>query len=86
MRYRISHIPLWLDDDEAVVRFTPAWFLLYRIAGHLRGQIAPEDYRRLFESIWQDRAANGGWRAEFTYQGDEVVLHLRRAPAGVKAG
>ncbi len=68
-----------LDEDEAVVRFTPEWFLLYRIAGHLRGQIALEEYRRLFESIWQDRAANAGWRVDFAYRGDEVVMHLRRA-------
>ncbi len=74
-----------LDDDAAVVRFTPAWFRLYRITGHLRQQIAFEDYRAIFEHIWRDRATNGGWSVDFSYAGDEVVLHLRRAAAAPAA-
>ncbi len=73
-----------LEDNEATVRFTPAWFLLYRITGHLRQQIAFDEYRGLFEYLWRDRASNAGWNVEFSYAGDEVVMHLRRAPPGAK--
>ncbi len=73
-----------LEDNEATVRFTPAWFLLYRITGHLRQQIAFDEYRDLFEFLWRDRARNAGWNVEFSYAGDEVVMHLRRAPAAAK--
>jgi len=35
-----------------------------------------EDYRQLFETIWQDRAYHGGWKLRITYDGDRCTLHL----------
>lgn len=75
-----------LEDSDASVRLTPAWFLLYRISGHLRQQIAIDEYRDLFEYLWRDRARNAGWSVEFSYTGDEVVMHLSRARAAAPEG
>lgn len=39
-----------------------------------------EDYRRIFETIWQDRAVNAGWNLDIAYEdpeGLECVFHLR---------
>ncbi len=62
-----------LSDKEAVVRLKPQFFALYKRAGHLKGQIAFEDYRRIFETIWQDRAAAAGWTLEITYEDPECL-------------
>jgi hypothetical protein len=72
-----------LTDSEATVRLRPQFFALYKQATHLRGQIAFEDYRRIFETIWQDRAAAAGWKLEITYEDPEClacVLKFTRTP------
>lgn len=70
-----------LADTEAVVRVVPRWFRLYEAAAHLKPKISAEDYRRLFETIWTDRALNAGWNVEFAYAGDECVFRFtRKAP------
>jgi len=68
-----------LSDEEARVRFTPRAFALYNRTGHLKQQISFEDYRRLFEVIWQDRAHHGGWNLTISYEGDECLLHFTKA-------
>lgn len=67
-----------LSDTEAVVRVTPRWFRIYDAAAHLKPRISAEDFRRLFETIWTDRARNAGWSVEFSYRGDECVFRFRR--------
>ncbi|MEN6311226.1 MAG: hypothetical protein ABFD80_06770 [Acidobacteriota bacterium] len=67
-----------LSDKEAVVRLKPQFFALYKRAGHLKGQIAFEDYRRIFETIWQDRAAAAGWTLEITYEDPEGLSCVLR--------
>jgi hypothetical protein len=70
-----------LADTEAVVCVVPRWFQLYEAAAHLKPKISAEDYRRLFETIWTDRALNAGWNVEFSYRGDECVFRfIRKAP------
>lgn len=72
-----------LTDEEAVVSLQSHFFFLYKRTGHLRTQIPFEDYRRLFETIWQDRAANAGWTLEIGYKDPEclqVVLRFTRKP------
>jgi len=59
-----------LTDHEAVVRMTPIYFALYQAASHLKDQISFEDYRRIFESVWQDRAEKAGWKLEIEYGGE----------------
>ena len=70
-----------LTDREATVRLQSQFFYLYKRTGHLRGQIVFEDYKRIFETIWQDRAAAAGWGLEITYKDPECltcVLHFTR--------
>jgi hypothetical protein len=71
-----------LKRDKAVIRMQPMWFQLYENSGHLRQQIQPAEYRRLFEARWMDRARHGGWSVDFSYDGSEVALHLERLSGG----
>jgi hypothetical protein len=65
-----------LTDHEALVRIRPQFFALYKRTGHLRGQISFEDYRRIFETIWQDRAAAAGWKLDIAYEDPECLTCL----------
>jgi hypothetical protein len=72
-----------LADREAVVRLQAHFFHLYKRTSHLKEQIAFEDYRRIFETVWQDRAAAAGWRLEIKYEDPEClkcVLRFSRNP------
>ncbi len=83
---RLRDNPVSLDsltDAEAVVRIRPQFFALYKQATHLRDQIPFEDYRRIFETIWQDRAAAAGWKLDIKYEDAEClacVLRFTRTP------
>jgi len=67
-----------LEDNEAVVKINPLFFQIYRHAGHLKQQIPFEDYRKIFETIWQDRAKNAGWDLQIIYRGVQCFLHFKR--------
>jgi len=67
-----------LTDHEGSVRIRPQFFALYKRAGHLRGQIAFEDYRRIFETIWEDRAAAAGWKLDIAYEDPECLACVFR--------
>ncbi len=56
-----------LTDKEAVVRLSPIYFMLYEAASHLKPQISFEDYKEIFETIWQDRARAAGWNLAIEY-------------------
>jgi hypothetical protein len=61
-----------LEDNEAVVEMQPLYFLLYRHASHIKPQISFEDYRKLFETIWTDRAQAAGWKLAIDYKKDDI--------------
>lgn len=63
-----------LEDNEAVVRLQPFHFLLYEATAHLKPQISFEDYRKIFENIWQDRAEKAGWDLEIKYEKDDCIF------------
>jgi len=72
-----------LEEGEAVVRMRTSFFRLYKVAAHLSQQISFEDYRRIFETIWLDRARAAGWnlRIEFIdkdYPAAECILNFSR--------
>ena len=67
-----------LDSVQAVVRLRPLGFLMYSRSAHLRNQISLDDFRRLFEYRWRDRAVHAGWSLSISYEGDEAVLRFRR--------
>ena len=73
-----------LTDDEAVVRMVPFYFALYRQAAHLKQQIGFEEYKILYETIWQDRARAAGWTLRIDYEetkrGLECLFRFTRAP------
>jgi len=67
-----------LDDDGAVVRLRPMYFALYEKAAHLKQQIQFEDYRRLFEYRWQDRATSAGWKLDISYEREDCVFQFTK--------
>jgi len=69
-----------LDEHEASVRLEPDYLKFYTATEHLRRQISAEDYRCLFETIWQDRAEKAGWKIRITYNGNGCVFHLTQGP------
>ena len=73
-----------LDDGEALVRMSTYYFGLYKASAHLVQQIAFEDYVRIFETIWEDRARAAGWSLEIEYRNEgfpasACVLRFKRA-------
>ncbi len=67
-----------LDENEAVVRMELNYFALYKAAAHLKQQVSFEDYRRIFESIWQDRAEKAGWNLQITYDNEKCLFHFKK--------
>ena len=67
-----------LNDRQATVTMKPLYFELYKASGHLNQQISFEDYRKLFETMWYDRAINGGWEMTIEYKDEEVVFNFNR--------
>jgi len=45
---------------------------------HLKTQISSEDYRKLFETKWYDRAEKAGWRLKIEYKEDTCIFHFSR--------
>jgi hypothetical protein len=68
-----------LDDKQAVVRFDDlTYFALYVRASHLKQQISQEDYIKIFETIWQERARAAGWNLQIDGQGRQIYLRFSR--------
>jgi len=67
-----------LDDNEAIVRMKLKYLELYKEAAHLKQQISFEDYRQIFETIWQDRASKAGWNLQIAYEQGECLFHFKR--------
>ncbi len=68
-----------LDDTQAIVRMDLRYFKLYQEAAHLPQQISFADYRRIFETVWQDRAKAAGWNLTTNCTGAECVFNFRKA-------
>jgi hypothetical protein len=72
-----------LTDEEAVVSLQTHYFFLYKRSSHMRRWLPFEEYRAIFETIWQDRAANAGWKLEIEYKDPEclqIVFRFTRTP------
>jgi hypothetical protein len=65
-----------LNDSEAVVSIDSIYLRLYRQTGHMRQLVSEDDYRRIFETIWRDRAAAAGWTVQFEYEGTRCRLRF----------
>jgi len=67
-----------LEEKEAIVEIQSTYFDLYKAASHLKEQISFEDYQKIFESIWHDRAEKAGWKLEINYEGEMCYFHFTR--------
>jgi hypothetical protein len=72
-----------LEENEASVRMETYYFALYQATAHLSQQVSFEDYRQIFETIWQDRARAAGWdlAIEYSnegYKGSACTLHFQK--------
>jgi hypothetical protein len=72
-----------LDDREAVIKLSTFFFKLYHVSAHLRQQIPFEDYTKIFETLWDDRARAAGWTLEIEYTNEgypagTCVLRFKR--------
>jgi hypothetical protein len=67
-----------LDEKEAIVEIQSKYFHLYKAAAHLKEQISFEDYQKIFESIWYDRAEKAGWKLEIRYRGEECHFQFTK--------
>jgi hypothetical protein len=75
-----------LDDREALVRLSSFYFGLYKAAAHLSQWITFEDYQKIFETIWHDRARAAGWALEIEYRNkgyraSECLLRFKKKPS-----
>jgi hypothetical protein len=72
-----------LTDQEAVVSMQTHYFFLYKRATHLKQWLPFDEYKQVFETIWQDRAAAAGWKLEIAYKDPEClqcVFRFTRKP------
>jgi len=70
---------LKLEESEAIVRLNTHFFALYSVAAHMKPVISLDDYKQIFETIWQDRASNAGWLLNIQYSpAYEATFHLTR--------
>jgi len=68
-----------LDDNKALVHMDTHFFALYFTTAHLKTRISIEDYKQIFETIWQDRSVNAGWNLDIQYLTDyEIEFHFTR--------
>lgn len=67
-----------LEDNEAIVRISSHYWALWRQATHVKQQISYEDYRKIYETIWQDRAKNAGWNLKIEYKKTHCVFHFTK--------
>ncbi|MHC4722342.1 MAG: hypothetical protein ACYS6I_06490 [Planctomycetota bacterium] len=67
-----------LNDKEALIRMKLMYFDLYKVTSHLRHQISFEDYKKIFETIWLDRATAAGWNLTISYQNDECLFQFAK--------
>jgi hypothetical protein len=68
-----------LEDKEAIVRFDRIhYFELYAKSGHMKHQIPLDEYIKIFETIWQDRAKNAGWNLEIESKGKQITFYFTR--------
>jgi hypothetical protein len=65
-----------LSNEEARVRFSPRAFALYDHMAQLKQEININDYRRLFEVVWLDRAQSAGWDLHISYEKGECVFRF----------
>jgi hypothetical protein len=72
--------PEGVMEQEALLEIELSEFKLYRETSQLRKQIEWDACKRLYETIWHDRAAHAGWELNIAYDDKMCVLRFRRQP------
>jgi hypothetical protein len=67
-----------LDDTGAVVHISPIYLRLYEQTANFRQRISIEDYRKIFQTIWLDRAKEAGWNLNLSCKREDCVFHFSR--------
>jgi hypothetical protein len=67
-----------LNDDEALVKMQTHYFFIYKRTSHMKTWLSFPDYRRIFETIWTDRAEAAGWKVAFEYEDKECLQCVLR--------
>ena len=76
---RGNHVTLEaLTDTHARIVMHLNYFTLYSRSAHLSQQIAFDDYRGIFETIWQDRAQQAGWQLNLACKSEECVFEFQK--------
>jgi hypothetical protein len=65
-----------LSDTYAIVNLETTFFYLYSNTANLKTRISIEDYKQIFETIWQDRAQCAGWNLDIKYSPDYKVKFI----------
>lgn len=71
-----------LTDSLAVIRLNTHFFNLYFVAAHLKPVISLDQYKRIFETIWHDRASAAGWKLGIEYAPDYSMTFRFSRPGG----
>jgi hypothetical protein len=83
-RLRGSRVTLErLEDTRAVVSLEPIYLRLYAETSHIRQQISKEDFRAIFDSVWQDRATAAGWSLDMKCEETRCILSFTRPVSNV---
>lgn len=70
-----------LTETEAVVTIEPIFLKLYDQTAHLPQQISKLDYQHPFETVWQDRAEQAGWKLQQNCTDAQCVFRFTRLAA-----
>ena len=67
-----------LEDHEAVIKIEPMYFRLYTQSAHMKQIISFEDYNKIFETIWLDRAKYAGWQLKIEWDKNICIFNFYR--------
>ncbi len=65
-----------LDDNEALVTLEPVYLKLYGQTS-IQQNIGFDDYRRMFETVWHNRADAAGWNLAIEYTGTRCTFNFK---------
>ena len=65
-----------LEDGQALVKLEPVYLKLHGQTS-IQQKIGFDDYRKMFETQWQDRAFNAGWYLNIEYNSMQCTFRFR---------
>ena len=65
-----------LEDDEALVRIEPIYLRLFEQTS-IQQKVGFDDYRRMFEIVWLDRACAANWDLNIEYHETQCIFRFK---------